>query len=155
MFHLASLHGPRQAKRCLWTCRFSSTCACAKYHSGLCSLFNNYVSGQLRPWSDCANAQADLGLCWLHVTGNTFSLGGSPYHPSEMIIIFITTNYLSSGVPNLYTFLMQMTDKNAKYWRLCSPTKIIIFTINVKKIAFENKEHTTDQKMGVLFLLRQ
>ena len=23
--------------------------------------------------------------------------------------------------------------------------------INVKKIAFENQEHTTDQKMGVLF----
>ena len=26
--------------------------------------------------------------------------------------------------------------------------------INVKKIAFGNKEHTTDQKMGVLVLLR-
>ena len=26
--------------------------------------------------------------------------------------------------------------------------------INVKKIAFGNKEHTTDKKMGVLVLLR-
>ena len=29
-----------------------------------------------------------------------------------------------------------------------------IFIINVKKIAFGNKEHTTDKKMGVSVLLR-
>ena len=29
-----------------------------------------------------------------------------------------------------------------------------MYTINVKKTAFGNKEHTTDQKMGVSVLLR-
>ena len=29
-----------------------------------------------------------------------------------------------------------------------------LYTINVKKIAFGNKEHTTDKKMGVSVLLR-
>ena len=47
--------------------RFRSSCACVKYH-GLCFPFihsvvsNDSVSGQRRPWSDCADAQADLGL---------------------------------------------------------------------------------------------
>ena len=48
--------------------KFRSPCACAKYHPGLCSPFihfvvsNESVSGQWWPWSDCADAQADLGL---------------------------------------------------------------------------------------------
>ena len=48
--------------------RFRSSCACAKYHPGLCFLFTHHIvssdsiSGQLRSGSDCAVAQAGLGL---------------------------------------------------------------------------------------------
>ena len=48
--------------------RFRSSCAFGKYHSGISFPFihfvvsNDSVSGQWRPWSDCADAQADLGL---------------------------------------------------------------------------------------------
>ena len=44
------------------------SCACATYHPGIYSIFihsvvfNDSISGQWRPWSDCADAQADLGL---------------------------------------------------------------------------------------------
>ena len=48
-------------------------CACTKYHPGLCTpfihvLFNISIDGQWRPWSDCADAQADLGLRCPHDT---------------------------------------------------------------------------------------
>ena len=48
--------------------KFKSSCASAKYHQALCSPFihsvvsNNSVRGQGRPWSDCPDAQVDLGL---------------------------------------------------------------------------------------------
>ena len=54
---------PAQVKRCPRTCA-----KCTKYHLGLCSPFmypelsNDSVNGQYRPWSDCANAQANLGF---------------------------------------------------------------------------------------------
>ena len=38
-------------------------------------LYNDSVSGQWRPWSDCAAAQADLGLCCPRMPQDTFSLG--------------------------------------------------------------------------------
>ena len=51
--------------------RFRSSCACAKYHPGLCFAFihsvvsNASVSRQWRPWS---SAQSDLGLGCPHMT---------------------------------------------------------------------------------------
>ena len=59
---------------------FSSSYACAKYYSGLCSSFkhsvvsNDSVSGQWRPWSDCADAQADLDLRCQHMHEDTFKI---------------------------------------------------------------------------------
>ena len=56
--------------------------ACVKSHPGICFPFiysvvsNESVSGQRRPWSDCADAQADLGLCCPHMPEGTFSHGG-------------------------------------------------------------------------------
>ena len=61
--------------------RFGSSCACAKYHLRLCSQFihftvsNDSVSGQWRPWSDCADAQADLGLRRPHMSKDTLLRG--------------------------------------------------------------------------------
>ena len=45
-------------------------------------------------------------------------------------------------------FTLQLTSN------LCFITQQFTDIINVKKIAFVNKEHTTDKKMGVLVLLR-
>ena len=64
-------------------CRLRSSCTCAKYHPGLCSPFilsvvsNDSVSGQWRPWSDCADAQSDLGLHCLQMPEDTFSYGAA------------------------------------------------------------------------------
>ena len=61
--------------------RLGSSCPCAKYHPGLCSPFmhsvvsNDSVSGQERPWSACADAQADLGLCCPHMPEEYFCMG--------------------------------------------------------------------------------
>ena len=63
-------------KKCLNMCkmhRFGSSCTCVKYHPDLCSplihsVGSNYsISGQWRPWSDCASAQSDLGLHCPHM----------------------------------------------------------------------------------------
>ena len=69
-----SIHGPRQEKKMpLNICkmiRFRLSCACAKYHPGLCCPFidavlsGDSVSGQWRPWSDCADVSA---YAWRHV----------------------------------------------------------------------------------------
>ena len=55
----------------------SCACACAMYHPGLCSPFihfvsNDCVSGQWMPWSDCADALADLGLRCPHLPEDMF-----------------------------------------------------------------------------------
>ena len=60
---------------------FRSSCACAKYHPGVCSPFihsivsNDSVNERGRPWSDCADAHADLGLRCPHMPEDTFSHG--------------------------------------------------------------------------------
>ena len=65
--------GHVQRKRVLEHAQIHS-CTCAKYHTGICSLLiyfivsNDSVSGQLRPWSDCA----DLGLRCQHMPEGTF-----------------------------------------------------------------------------------
>ena len=77
------LVGPRKAKMCLRACikctDLDSSHACAKYHLGTCSQFmhsivsNDSGSGQQRPWSAYADAQADLGLCCPHMPEDMFS----------------------------------------------------------------------------------
>ena len=79
---LTVYHGPHQEKKCLrtWTKHTDADQpALAKFHLGLCSSFtifctiNDSHSWQLRPWSDCNNAQADLGLCSQHMPEDKFS----------------------------------------------------------------------------------
>ena len=65
--------------------RFRSSCACAKHHPGLCCPFihsvvsNNSVNGQRRPWSDCADAQADLGRHCPHMPESFFRMARSTW----------------------------------------------------------------------------
>ena len=64
-------------------CGFTSHCTYAKSHLGICSplkhsiVSNNSVCGQRRPWSDCADAQADLDLRCPYVPKDTFSHGAA------------------------------------------------------------------------------
>ena len=60
------------------------SCACAQHHPSFCpplihSVISNYSArGQWRPWSDCANAQSDLGLrCLLMAKKYIFAWWGS------------------------------------------------------------------------------
>ena len=76
--------GPGQVKNCFRTC---TTCADShhpahtKSQQGIGSpfihsvVFNDFISGQWRPWSDCMNVQADLGLRCPHMPKDTFSHG--------------------------------------------------------------------------------
>ena len=63
--------------------RFRSSCEIAKYHLGLCSPFihsvvsNDSDSGQWRPWSVCANVQADQGLRCPQMPEKQFSHGAA------------------------------------------------------------------------------
>ena len=60
--------------------RFRSVCTCTKYHPGFFSpimysvISNDSYRGQWRSWSDCADAQADLGLRCSHMPEDMFSL---------------------------------------------------------------------------------
>ena len=57
---------------------FTPSCTCAKSLPCICSplkhfiLSINFVCGDQRPWSDCADAQADLGFRCQHVLEDTF-----------------------------------------------------------------------------------
>ena len=65
--------------------RFRLSCACANYHRSLCSPFvhslvsNDSVSGQWRPWSDCACAQTDVGLRRPLMPEDTLSHGAATH----------------------------------------------------------------------------
>ena len=63
--------------------RFRLSSTCATYQPGRCSpfhavalhsyiLYSVSVSGQWRPWSDCTNVQAGLGLCCPHMSEDMF-----------------------------------------------------------------------------------
>ena len=60
---------------------YDSSQACSKSHPDICSslidfiMSNDSVSRQQRPWSDCADAQADLGVRCLHMPDDTFLHG--------------------------------------------------------------------------------
>ena len=60
---------------------FTSSCTCAMFHPGIYSplkqsiVANDSNCGQRRPWSDCADAQANLGLRCPHMPEDTFSHG--------------------------------------------------------------------------------
>ena len=64
-------------------CRLRSSCTYSRYHLGLYSPFmqfvvsDDYVSGQWRPWSECVNVQADLGLYCPHMPDNMFLHGAA------------------------------------------------------------------------------
>ena len=85
-------YGSRQAKMCLRACAKctdSISChACVKSHPGICYSFlryidsNDSVSGQWRSWSDCADAQADLGLPCPHMPEDAFYLRE---HPNQLV----------------------------------------------------------------------
>ena len=86
-----------------WWCTDSDTSnACAKTHPVIwfplrhSIISNDFVSGQWRPWSDCADAQADLGLRCPHMPENTYSHGASQFVNScdGLMRPFVVTTYI-------------------------------------------------------------
>ena len=79
-----------------------STIGAFALHSYILS--NYFVSGQWMPWSDCADAQADLGLRCPHMPEDMFSHGAA--HISHVIVSKCRkTNkpkLVSSGVANTH-----------------------------------------------------
>ena len=83
------LVGPRQAKNCLPACTKCAHAHHPAHTQGLIQVFalywyiicsivsNDSGSGLWRPWSDCADAQADLGLRCPHLPEDTFSHGAT------------------------------------------------------------------------------
>ena len=90
-------YGLRQAKKCLRACTkctdSDSSRACSKSHPCICSPLihsiesNNSVSGQQSSWSDCADAQADLGLRCPHKLEDTFSHGAA--HTKQSVVYYM------------------------------------------------------------------
>ena len=75
--------------------RFRSSYACSKIHPGFWSLSihyvvsNDFVIGQKRPRLDCADVQADLGLCCPHMP--VFALERHIYKQNMSIILLACT----------------------------------------------------------------
>ena len=75
-----------------------SSRACTMSYLGICSplihsiVSNNSTSGQWRPWSDCADAQADLGLRCPHMPKDMFTHGA--IHTGEQ---WTAWTYLRNG----------------------------------------------------------
>ena len=73
--------------------RFRSSCTCAEYQSGICSPFihsvvsNYFVSKQWRPWLDCTDAQADLGIRYQHMPKDTF------WHGAVLIVLVLKCSH--------------------------------------------------------------
>ena len=102
---LADSEGPYQTVqmcRLIWAfaaCIYLKTRA--KSHQSICSPFihsvvsNDSVSGHWRPWSDCMNAQADLGPRCPHMPEETFShIAAHMYllFTTEQVLLFLQQN---------------------------------------------------------------
>ena len=133
------LLGPRHSKRCLRTsakCTYSNIPhACAKCHLGVISLlihaivYINSVSGRRRLWSDCADAQADLGLRCPHMPKDTFLHGAAHL----MMCLKLATN--------LYTFCYGLSV------RMLRVNTVKLKLANCKcSVYIENLQHTLFQR---------
>ena len=88
-------------------CGFISFRTSSNSHTGICSplkhsiVSNESVSGQWRPWSDCADGQADLGIRCPHMPEYTFS------HDTLMIFNLLFRYILFCFIVNLIYFLVK------------------------------------------------
>ena len=85
--------------------RFSSSCACVMYHSGLCNRDMHFGSEKGRPWSDCADAQADLGL-------------RCPHMPEDSVKSRSETGWFSDIVAQLSKLRVYAALRVIKHWNL-------------------------------------
>ena len=86
MIHVIDEIGRIQQKCVFEICKICIvwlTCTCSRNHPVLCSPFiqsvvsNDSINRQWRPWSDCADAQSDLGLCCPHMSKHPFLHGAA------------------------------------------------------------------------------
>ena len=91
--------------------RFRSSCACAKYQPGLwsplinSSISNDSLSGQWRPRSACAYAQADLGLRCPHVPEDTFTHGAAHMKKARAMLACCASSQFDHSFSVHYTTL--------------------------------------------------
>ena len=110
---------PRPAKMCLRTCADSDHPAHAQSIIRACAPFihsvvsNDSVSGQWRPWSDCASAQSDQGLHCPHLSESSFSHG--PKWLSLLWYCFVLLFYYFIP-PSLSLFQFLVNSAFAKYY---------------------------------------
>ena len=103
--------------------RFRLSCACAKYHSDLCSpfihsvVFNDSVSRQRRSWSDCADAQADLALAVRICPETCFGME----RPNKIVFLFksgIAKHPFSFYKTKMYLICVAAIVKMTAKWHL-------------------------------------
>ena len=110
--------------------RFRSSCGSAKYYPSLCSPFintivsNDSVCGQVRPWSDCADAQSDLRLRCSQMSEDTFSNRAA----------HITKAWPCITKTRLFKFIEIFTTKN---WKFSVKNSDIFFYISAQNIDCE------------------
>ena len=81
----------------------------AKFHSGICFplihavVSNDSVSGQRRPWSDCAGAPSDLGLRLPHMPEDTVS------HVAANLMMDVSSVLLRRGQIRMQVALNQIS----------------------------------------------
>ena len=79
-------------------------CSCAKNHQSRCSpfihsvVFNNSVSWQWGPWSDCMDFSDNLGLPSLHMPKDMFSHSTATLDKSQITQKCVFRNYANSEV---------------------------------------------------------
>ena len=127
---------------------FRSTCAFAKHHSGFASLFihsvvsNDSLSGQWRPWSDCADAQADLYLRCSHLPEETFTNGAAPN--SLLPANDQLDNYSSRFQRQQVTYLLKHNFSNKT--RHYSASKVLVYGKLIKLLVWKPERTNYSRK---------
>ena len=121
VFPISADRWTHQAKKCLWAC---AKCADSHHpaythaHSGISAplkhsiVSNDFVCGQRRPWSACADAQADLSLPCPHMPEDLFSYGTAQWDCLNTFVNLDSrcfhvrdSHFTQSGsIINLYSF---------------------------------------------------
>ena len=81
-------------------CRFTTSCTCTVSSGHLLSIetsivLSGSVYGQQKPRSNCTDAQADLGLCCLHMPEDVFSHGAAHIDLFNVIVFILARLFVS------------------------------------------------------------
>ena len=121
---------------------FTSSCTCAKYRPGICSLLkhslvsNNSYCGQLRSWSDCADAQADLGLRCPHSPKTRFCKASQIYSKVNYGQLFNRNDVFNVVIFAVYFILLLINNTNTNYKCKFSNNVILCLTVKINCLIY-------------------